>query len=104
MDCSPPGTSVYGVLRERILEWVAIPFSKSCGDTDGNREKDNSWGLRDMREHWRAQRGRGPEGKGRPRREGRAIYRETELVIQRHFQRAQRKGLEVEGEQGNSFP
>jgi len=28
MDCSPPGSSVHGVLQARILEWVAIPFSK----------------------------------------------------------------------------
>ena len=28
MDCSPPGSSVYGLLQTRILEWVAIPFSK----------------------------------------------------------------------------
>ena len=28
MDCSPPGFSVHGVLRARILEWVAIPFSR----------------------------------------------------------------------------
>ena len=27
MDCSPPGSSVHGVLQARILEWVAIPFS-----------------------------------------------------------------------------
>ena len=26
MDCSPPGSSVHGVLQARILEWVAIPF------------------------------------------------------------------------------
>ena len=25
MDCSPPGSSVYGILQARILEWVAIP-------------------------------------------------------------------------------
>ena len=24
MDCSPPGSSVHGVLQARILEWVAI--------------------------------------------------------------------------------
>ena len=23
MDCSPPGSSVYGILQARILEWVA---------------------------------------------------------------------------------
>ena len=28
MDCSPPGSSVYGFLQERILDWVVIPFSK----------------------------------------------------------------------------
>ena len=26
-DCSPPGSSVDGILQARILEWVAIPFS-----------------------------------------------------------------------------
>ena len=25
MDCSPPGSSVHGVLQAKILEWVAIP-------------------------------------------------------------------------------
>ena len=28
VDCSPRGSSVYEILRARILEWVAIPFSK----------------------------------------------------------------------------
>ena len=28
MDCSPPGSSVQGILQERILEWVAISFSR----------------------------------------------------------------------------
>ena len=28
MDCSPPGSSVHGILQARILEWVIIPFSK----------------------------------------------------------------------------
>ena len=27
MDCSPPGSSVHGILQTRILEWVAMPFS-----------------------------------------------------------------------------
>ena len=27
MDCSPPGSSVHGILQARRLEWVAIPFS-----------------------------------------------------------------------------
>ena len=28
MDCSPPGSSVCGILQARILEWIAIPFSR----------------------------------------------------------------------------
>ena len=28
MDCSPPGSFVDGILQARILEWVAIPFSR----------------------------------------------------------------------------
>ena len=27
-DHSPPGSSVCGILQARILEWVAIPFSR----------------------------------------------------------------------------
>ena len=27
-DCSPPGSFVHGILQERILQWVAIPFSR----------------------------------------------------------------------------
>ena len=26
MDCSPPGSSVYGILQTRILEWVNISY------------------------------------------------------------------------------
>ena len=29
MDCSPPGFSVCEILQARILEWVAIPFSRA---------------------------------------------------------------------------
>ena len=29
VDCSLPGSSVHGILQARILEWVAISFSKS---------------------------------------------------------------------------
>ena len=28
IDYSPPGPSVHGILQARILEWVAISFSK----------------------------------------------------------------------------
>ena len=28
VDCSPPGSSIQGILQARKLEWVAIPFSR----------------------------------------------------------------------------
>ena len=28
MDSSLPGSSIYGILQARILEWVAMPFSR----------------------------------------------------------------------------
>ena len=30
MDCSPPGSSVHGILQARILEWVAVPPPRNC--------------------------------------------------------------------------
>ena len=29
VDCSPSGSSVYGIFQARILEWVAISFSRT---------------------------------------------------------------------------
>ena len=28
MDVSLPGSSVHGILQARILEWIAVPFSR----------------------------------------------------------------------------
>ena len=28
VDCSPPGSSIHGILQARLLEWVAIAFSR----------------------------------------------------------------------------
>ena len=38
MDCSPPGSSVHGILQARILEWAAIPFSR-----DSSPPRDWTW-------------------------------------------------------------
>ena len=38
MDCSPPGFSLHGILQARILEWVAISFSRGS-----SRPRDQSW-------------------------------------------------------------
>ena len=33
MDCSPPGSSVHGILQARILEWIVIPFSRGSSQS-----------------------------------------------------------------------
>ena len=33
MDCSPPGSSVHGILQARILEWIAMPSSRGSSPT-----------------------------------------------------------------------
>ena len=35
LDWSPSGSSVHGILQERILEWVAIPFSRGSSHPRG---------------------------------------------------------------------
>ena len=35
MDCSPPGSSVHGMLQARILEWVAMPSSRASSSSKG---------------------------------------------------------------------
>ena len=32
IDCGPPGSSIHGILQERITEWVALPFSRNLPD------------------------------------------------------------------------
>ena len=38
MDCSPPGSSVHGVLQPGILEWVAMPSSRRS-----SQPRDGTW-------------------------------------------------------------
>ena len=38
MDCSLPDSSVHGILEARILEWVAISFSRGS-----SRPRDRTW-------------------------------------------------------------
>ena len=37
MECSPPGSSLHGILQARVLEWVAISFSRGS-----SRPKDRT--------------------------------------------------------------
>ena len=34
VDCSPPDSSVHGILQARILEWAAISFSRGMYGRD----------------------------------------------------------------------
>ena len=36
MDCSPPSSSVHGILQGRILEWVTMPSSRGSFPTQGS--------------------------------------------------------------------
>ena len=36
MDYGPPGSSIHGILQSRILEWVAIFFSRGIFPTEGS--------------------------------------------------------------------
>ena len=38
MDCIPPGSSVHGIFQARILEWVAISFSRGS-----SWPRDRTW-------------------------------------------------------------
>ena len=38
MDCSPPGSSVHGIFQARVLEWVAIAFSRGS-----SQPRDPDW-------------------------------------------------------------
>ena len=38
MDCSLPGSSVHGILQARILEWVAMLFTRGS-----SRPRDQTW-------------------------------------------------------------
>ena len=33
MDCSLPGSSIHGIFQARVLEWIAISFSRSSSQT-----------------------------------------------------------------------
>ena len=43
VDSSPPGSAAHGILRVRILEWIAMPFSRGS-----SRTKDQTPCLLDL--------------------------------------------------------
>ena len=62
MDCSPPGSSVHGILQARILEWVAIPFSRGSSKPRDRTQVSciagrffTSLATREAQEYWSGQ-------------------------------------------------
>ena len=59
MDCSLPGSSVHWILRARILEWVAIPFSQGSSQLRDWTQVSHIvgriftiWATREAQEYW----------------------------------------------------
>ena len=59
MDCSPPGSSVHGILQATILEWVAFPFSRGSSQPRNGTQVSRiegifftSWATREAQEYW----------------------------------------------------
>ena len=55
VDCSPPGSSIHGILQARILEWVAISFSRGSSQPRDQTQvshiagrRFNLWATRDV--------------------------------------------------------
>ena len=55
MDCSLPGSSVLGIFQARILEWVAIPFSRGSSQPRNQTQVSHTagrlftvWATRDQ--------------------------------------------------------
>ena len=38
VDCSLPGSSLHGIFQARVLEWIAISFSKGS-----SQPRDQTW-------------------------------------------------------------
>ena len=51
MDCSPPGSSVYGISQASILEWVAISFSKTTLWASDPTTRHILWGNQNWKKH-----------------------------------------------------
>ena len=46
MDCSPPGSSVRGILEARILEWGVIPFSRGLPNQERGPQRSPVYAVR----------------------------------------------------------
>ena len=53
MDCSLPGSSVHGIFQERVLEWVAIAFSRDTWGTYNYKLDIKDFLMEDLTVHLR---------------------------------------------------
>ena len=44
IDCSLPGTSIHGIFQARVLEWVALSFSRGSSQPRGGTQVSTWWG------------------------------------------------------------
>ena len=51
MDCRPSASSVHGILQARILEWVAISFSRGSSRPRGRTQVSHIAGRRYWKDH-----------------------------------------------------
>ena len=59
MDCSPPGSSVHGILQEKLLEWAVMPSSRGASQPRDLTQVFciagrflTSWATREAWEYW----------------------------------------------------
>ena len=57
--CSPPGSSVHGVLQAKVLEWAAMPSSRGSSQPQDWTQVSHIagrfftiWGTREAQEYW----------------------------------------------------
>ena len=57
--CNPMDYTVHGILQARILEWVAVPFSRESSQSRGWTQVSHiagglftSWATREAQEDW----------------------------------------------------
>ena len=59
VDCSPPGSSVHGIFQARVLEWVAISFSRGSSQPRDRTQVShiagrcfNLWAIREVHKYF----------------------------------------------------
>ena len=57
--CDPMGSTVRGILQARLLEWVAVPFSRGSSQPKGGTQISHivggfftSWATGEAQEYW----------------------------------------------------